>query len=87
MYNGYKIKDKEVEVLRINTQNKLRELRGDRTQEEVAKGVGISTSTYAMYERGERTPRDRNKLAIAKYFDRSVGYIFFDEMDTKCEHS
>ena len=72
-----------------NFAQKLKKARSDSgfTQEEVAKGVGISTSTYAMYERGERTPRDRNKLAIAKYFDRSVGYIFFDEMDTKCEHS
>ena len=71
--------------MKTSTQNKLRNLRGDRTQEEVAKGIGISTSTYAMYERGERTPRDRIKLKIAGYFSRSVGYIFFDEMDTNCE--
>lgn len=73
--------------MKVNPENKLRNLRGNKTQEEVAKGIGVSTSTYAMYERGERTPRDRIKLQIARYFNRSVGYIFFDEMDTKCELS
>lgn len=71
--------------MKNSVENKLRNLRGNRTQEEVAKGIGVSVSTYAMYERGERTPRDGIKLKIARYFDRSVGYIFFDEADTKCE--
>ena len=62
---------------------KLIKLRGDRTQDEVAKAVGISTSAYAMYERGERVPRDRIKVKIAKYYKRSVQFIFFDDEYTK----
>lgn len=57
---------------------KLSELRGDKTQEEVAKAIGISASALSMYECGERIPRDSIKIAIAKYYKKSVQSIFFD---------
>lgn len=47
---------------------KLKVLRGERTQDEVAKGVGVSKSSWAMYERNERIPRDEVKIRIAEYF-------------------
>ena len=56
---------------------RLIELRGTRTQEEVAKALGVSLSAIGMYERGERMPRDEVKIAIAKYFDVTVQSIFF----------
>ena len=46
---------------------RLRALRGERTQEEISKELGITKSSYAMYERGERTPRDEVKVRISKY--------------------
>ena len=52
-------------------------LRGERTQEEVAKAIGSSLSAVGMYERGERIPRDEVKLAIAKYYDTTVQAIFY----------
>lgn len=58
---------------------RLAELRGERTQEEVAKAVGISTSALSMYECGERIPRDIIKTRLAKYFKKSVQSIFFKE--------
>lgn len=58
---------------------RLAELRGERTQEEVAKAVGISTSALSMYECGERVPRDIIKTRLAKYFKKSVQSIFFNE--------
>lgn len=58
---------------------KLIQLRGDRTQEEVANAIGISLSAIGMYERGERMPRDEIKIAIAKYFDTTVQAIFFED--------
>ena len=58
---------------------KLANLRGERTQEEVAKAVGVSVSALSMYECGERVPRDTIKICLAKYFGKSVQYIFFDE--------
>jgi transcriptional regulator with XRE-family HTH domain len=56
---------------------RLIELRGGRTQEEVAKAIGVSLSAVGMYERGERIPRDEVKIALAKYYDVTVQSIFF----------
>lgn len=55
---------------------KLTELRGDKTQEEVAKDIGIATSTLGMYETEKRVPRDSIKIKLAKYYKRSVQEIF-----------
>lgn len=56
---------------------RLIELRGDRSQKTVAAACGISTSALAMYEQGNRIPRDDIKLKLSKYYKRSVNYIFF----------
>lgn len=56
---------------------KLIELRGSRTQEEVAKAVDISPAAIGMYERGERIPRDEVKIRLAEYYAKSVQDIFF----------
>ena len=45
---------------------KLRQLRGDKSQEVIAKEVGVTKSSWAMYERNERVPRDEVKIKIAK---------------------
>ena len=47
---------------------RLIELRGEKTQFEVAKEVGVSLSALAMYETGNRTPRDEIKIKLAKYY-------------------
>lgn len=54
-------------------------LRGGKKQEEVAAAVGISRSALAMYERGERVPRDEIKVSLAKYFGVSVQELFFTQ--------
>lgn len=56
---------------------KLRELRGEKTQETIAQEVGVTKSAWAMYERNERVPRDEVKLRIANHFNKSVQEIFF----------
>ena len=61
----------------------LVELRGEKRREIVASALGISVSALSMYEIGERIPRDEIKIAIANYYNRTVGEIFFDENDTK----
>lgn len=58
---------------------KLVELRGEKSQETVAKAVGISVSAIGMYEKGNRIPRDEIKIKLAKYFGKSVQEIFFTE--------
>ena len=57
---------------------KLRELRGDKSQEAMAQEVGVTKSAWAMYERNERIPRDEVKVRIANYFHRTVQEIFFE---------
>lgn len=59
----------------------LRNLRGDKTQEEIAQAVGVTKSSWAMYEREERIPRDEVKIQIAKYFGKSVQDIFFRQSE------
>lgn len=57
---------------------RLRALRGERTQEEISKELGITKSSYAIYERGERTPRDEVKVRISKYYGVSVQELFYN---------
>lgn len=57
----------------------LRQLRGDTPREQVAAACGISLSALAMYETGARMPRDEVKLALAQYYGKSVGEIFFGQ--------
>lgn len=54
-------------------------LRGNRSRAVVAEAIGVSTSALQMYENGERVPRDETKIAIANYFNTTVGTLFFDE--------
>lgn len=56
---------------------RLRDLRGNVTQNETAKALGISISALAMYENGNRVPRDEIKLKIAKHYGKTVEEIFF----------
>lgn len=60
---------------------KLTQLRGNRSREEVAKSCGISVSALAMYEQGERIPRDDIKIKLASYYNRSVNFIFFAKQE------
>lgn len=55
---------------------RLIELRGEKSQEEAAKDIGIATSTLGMYETERRIPRDSIKIAIANYYGKSVQEIF-----------
>lgn len=57
--------------------NRLIELRGSKTQEEVSSSIGISRTALSMYENGERIPRDEIKMRIAQYYNKSVQSIFF----------
>ena len=55
---------------------KLIALRGNRTQEEVAKALGISISALSMYEQGNRIPRDEIKIRMAEYYGISLESLF-----------
>lgn len=59
----------------------LRKLRGDRTQEEIAAILGITKSSWAMYERDERVPRDEVKIRIANFFCKTVQELFYTPIE------
>ncbi len=56
---------------------KLIELRGDKSREQVAVDLGISYSAIVSYEIGDRAPRDEMKIKIANYYNVNVEDIFF----------
>ena len=55
----------------------LKKLRGNKSQQAIADEIGITKSSWAMYERNERMPRDEVKVRIANYFHKTVQEIFF----------
>lgn len=56
---------------------RLKELRGSRSQAEVAEALNISVSALSMYENGERIPRDNVKIRISNYYKKPIHKIFF----------
>lgn len=57
---------------------RLRELRGNIPRDTVCKSLGISMSSLSMYENGDRVPRDKVKVSLAKFYGKSITFIFFD---------
>lgn len=58
---------------------RLVELRGKKSQLEVANNVEISVSALSMYENGERIPRDNIKIRLSEYYNQPIYDIFFAE--------
>lgn len=63
----------------MTTGEKLRKLRGDKSQATVARDLMISDSALSAYETDERVPRDDVKVRIAEYYGKSVQEIFFSQ--------
>lgn len=58
---------------------RLLSLRNEVPRDMVASELGISVSALAMYEQGNRIPRDEIKLKLAQYYNMSVQDIFFED--------
>lgn len=54
---------------------RLKQLRGNKSQDEVAKGIGISRGALSYYEKGERNPDINTLSSIAKYYNVSADYL------------
>lgn len=57
---------------------RLKALRGDRTQQAVATAVGVTKNAISSYEDGKRVPRDEIKIKLANFFGTTVTEIFFN---------
>jgi len=53
----------------------------DLTQEELANIVNTSQSNIAKIEAGIRDPRKKLKIRIARLFDVSVDWLFYEEIN------
>lgn len=60
----------------------LKELRRRKgvSQTEIARDLGVPVTTYNAWETGQNIPRDHMKVAIAEYYGRTVGFIFFSRI-------
>ena len=56
---------------------RLRLLRGDKTQAQVAADLNMTTMMLSYYERGVRRPNDEAKIRLARYYGTTVSAIFF----------
>lgn len=54
---------------------RLIELRGDRTQEYVAKQTGLTQQSYRNYESGAREAKYETLIRLADYFGVSIDYL------------
>lgn len=63
---------------KVRIAKKLKQLRGDRTQKEVADAIDVTPMAISQYEQAERIPSDPIKIKLAEYFGTTVESIFFN---------
>lgn len=62
---------------KLKIAERLRELRGDKSQREVAEAVGTTAMAISLYESGERVPKDEIKIRLARYYETTVDALFY----------
>lgn len=61
---------------------RLKQLRGDKSQEEVAKQIGISRARLSHYETGRSEPDTEIIQKLATYYNVSTDYLLGNETST-----
>lgn len=63
--------------------NRIAQYRAEKklSQRALAKQLGVSSATVAMWETEKRTPRLKMAKYIAQYFETDIEAIFFDQKD------
>ena len=59
----------------MELQDRLRELRGNITQTQFAKNIGVTAGNYSKWERGETIPDYKTLIRIANYHNVSLDYL------------
>ncbi|WP_062048297.1 helix-turn-helix domain-containing protein [Bacillus sp. JCM 19034] len=65
---------------------KLKQLRGNKRQEDVAKEIGVSRATYGHYEIGRTEPDNETLKKLADYFNVSTDYLLGRTVEEKPIH-
>lgn len=72
------MKNTEMELLkRQEVGKRMRNLRGEKSLNDVAQALGVTAMAVSNWERGIRTPYDYMKVKIAQYYGVTVESIFF----------
>ena len=56
--------------------NKCKELRGNRSQSDIAKFLGITQQQYSNIENSKKPPKIEMCIKLSKIFDKPIDYIF-----------
>ena len=67
--------EKQIDARAIG--DRLRQLRGDRTQTAVAEAVGVTGMAISQYEAGTRIPSDEMKIRLADFYGVGIERLFF----------
>lgn len=60
------------------SKNKCKELRGNRSQQDIATFLGITQQAYSNIENSETPPKISTCIKLSKIFDKPINYIFPD---------
>lgn len=58
--------------------NRCRELRGNRSQQDIAGFLKITQQAYSNIENSEKPPKMETCIKLSKIFDKPINYIFPD---------
>ena len=72
-------------VKQLKHRKYLVKARGNRTQTEIAKMVGVEQQTYSHWERGRSTPSITKMLLLEKILDTPKEVLFFDVFNSQVE--
>lgn len=60
------------------SKNRCKELRGKRSQQDVANFLDLTQQAYSNIENSDKPPKIETCIKLAKLFDKPIDYIFPD---------
>ncbi len=60
------------------SKNRCRELRGNRSQQDIADFLGFTQQAYSNIENSDKPPKIETCIKLSKLFNKPIDYIFPD---------
>ena len=60
------------------SKNRCKELRGNRSQQDIASFIGITQQAYSNIEKSQKPPKIETCIKLSKFFNKPIDYIFPD---------
>lgn len=58
--------------------NRCKELRGNRSQQDIASFLGVTQQAYSNIEKSSKPPKMETCIKLSKFFNKPIDYIFPD---------